>query len=274
MAETTIDVAATDKLPRNVANPDSRPARAIHPFTILDTMMLLLAIAIGLAACRAILGSDGPQKGSWTNINLLSFMAGPLTAFVVVRRLLSLPSSLRGLTRQAGTMMCLIAIIFILVKAAYWCVIWETTGLRFEWYSRLASESSSVGAAVLVAWLTLVLGGRWRSARCWLDQLGRILGAYWIFTLLFVSWYETRVWAIARIPYLQPDTDSLVQPPQMLDAFPQPPDEVFSVAGKRSFSEFLPAVPAGGIPETPPAGNSFTPQTDAGPGVPRFDELP
>ena len=37
------------------------------------------------------------------------------------------------------------------------------------------------GAAVSAAWLTLILGRRWRTSSDWTDRLGRTMGAYWIF---------------------------------------------------------------------------------------------
>ena len=37
-----------------------------------------------------------------------------------------------------------------------------------------------VGLSVLGAWMTLILGGRWRPERSWIDRLGRACGVFWI----------------------------------------------------------------------------------------------
>jgi hypothetical protein len=34
--------------------------------------------------------------------------------------------------------------------------------------------------AVVVAWVILLLSGRWRSEPSWIDRLGRALGVFWI----------------------------------------------------------------------------------------------
>ena len=46
------------------------------------------------------------------------------------------------------------------------------------------------GAAVAAAWLTLILGRRWRARSDWTDRLGRIMGAYWILAGIstWVAW--------------------------------------------------------------------------------------
>lgn len=48
------------------------------------------------------------------------------------------------------------------------------------------------GFAVAVSWVTLVLGGRWRVGRGWLDRFGVLLGAAWIAMAILdlaTTWY-------------------------------------------------------------------------------------
>ena len=39
------------------------------------------------------------------------------------------------------------------------------------------------GPMVVAAWTTLIVGGRWRAERSWLDRSGRILGVFWIWAI-------------------------------------------------------------------------------------------
>lgn len=49
------------------------------------------------------------------------------------------------------------------------------------WVQGFAEWSSLLGGfAVLIAWGTLALAGRWRAEPTWLDRLGRLVGLAWI----------------------------------------------------------------------------------------------
>jgi hypothetical protein len=50
----------------------------------------------------------------------------------------------------------------------------------------LLSMTMYGGLAVLVSWMTLFVGGRWRAEAGWVDRLGRSLGLYWILAALAV----------------------------------------------------------------------------------------
>jgi hypothetical protein len=49
------------------------------------------------------------------------------------------------------------------------------------------------------AWLFLALSGRWRAQADWIDRLGRILGAFWIFYLAHLVF---STWLILWLPAL------------------------------------------------------------------------
>jgi hypothetical protein len=44
----------------------------------------------------------------------------------------------------------------------------------------LGTSAQAAGLAVLISWLILQLGGRWRSEASWVDRLGRAIGVAWI----------------------------------------------------------------------------------------------
>ena len=65
------------------------------------------------------------------------------------------------------------------------CVIWS-----FEagcWGVQMAAFSAPCGWTVAAIWLVLVLSGRWRTERSWIDRLGRLLGVVWIAAAIAIS---------------------------------------------------------------------------------------
>jgi hypothetical protein len=51
----------------------------------------------------------------------------------------------------------------------------------------MAAFSAPCGCTVAAIWLLLVLSGRWRPERSWIDRLGRLLGVVWIAVAIAVS---------------------------------------------------------------------------------------
>ena len=54
---------------------------------------------------------------------------------------------------------------------------WDTWAWMMLMWSSLPRTA---GLAVVLAWLLLWQGGRWKNDSGWLDRLGRVLGACWI----------------------------------------------------------------------------------------------
>jgi hypothetical protein len=48
------------------------------------------------------------------------------------------------------------------------------------WDVAMAAFAAPCGYSVGAVWLLLVLSGRWRAERSWIDRLGRLLGVVWI----------------------------------------------------------------------------------------------
>jgi hypothetical protein len=197
--------------------------------TIADGMILVAATAAGMVLLRAAyadLWRDWAEKllallrpwpeDSWgwtfaegfSRALLLMFYPIPLAAAwtmgMVAIRLRSPRPALRRVAREPGFVACAMA---TLVVAAHALALWAGAHLenRFSYAApKLLHEvcrnafallASHAGWAVLVGWLTLALSGRWRGERCWIDRLGRLLGAYWIATaLLCIHDVDRTVW--------------------------------------------------------------------------------
>lgn len=243
--------ACTEASSQQLAVPHARVgARGVpevrRRFTVLDAMILVFATALGLAVCRA--DRHVFNRGSWSSINLLTFIVAPWTVSVTVMRLLDPRPALRSLLKQPGTITSLIATVFIVAQAAYHAVTVHANGFDWEWNHQLARDSGIVGVAVVVAWFTFNCLGLKRIGPTWLDRLGRLLCIYWVFTFLFGSWYRVQelVSSLQRAPIPVAGTPvwsgDILQQPQTIDMLPQPPEDLFSVAGGRSFGTFEPSV--------------------------------
>src|SRR5262249_36756626 len=102
----------------------------------------------------------------------------------------------RRLSRQPGTMACLIATVAIGLSAAFGAIGWVMEDQRDDAIEWLAVQSLAVppqpGAAVFWCWVTMALSGRWRPEPTWLDRLCRLLGLAWLtMALLFTYAYRS-----------------------------------------------------------------------------------
>ena len=68
---------------------------------------------------------------------------------------------------------------------------WSRGGKWHNFLGDLDSESlqvlilmlgslSGAGTAVGAVWVSLLLGGRWKAERSWIDRLGRVIGIGWM----------------------------------------------------------------------------------------------
>ncbi|WP_406695128.1 hypothetical protein V5E97_29235 [Singulisphaera sp. Ch08] len=55
------------------------------------------------------------------------------------------------------------------------------------WGVQMAAFAAPCGYSVVAIWLLLVLSGRWRPEKSWIDRLGRVLGVIWIACAVAVS---------------------------------------------------------------------------------------
>jgi hypothetical protein len=175
--------------------------------TLLDTMILTAATATGMALMRSC--GRGFQmepkdwhwpaaiilQGTWSSWYFLTAW-GP--ALLVIRLLPPRPR-LRKVLRQPGTVACYAMILPLSVQATTFVILTakEETDAAFmkgfltQPYFMGEQDAGLVVFSIVGAWLTLVLTGRWRPERNWIDRAGRFLGFAWI-----AGYVITRSWVV------------------------------------------------------------------------------
>lgn len=186
----------------------------IRRFTLRDTMVLVVATALGLALARwpyarlretstylptAIASPQPPATlqneslvraiiGTATQLSTLFYPS--VMTFSVAILILSLAQPrprLRQVFRQPGVAACAAAVLacfvsfLLLTSDTIWArnkSVFSAVGVNY-WLS----SSRSAGFAVVGAWIVLALGGRWQSGRSWIDHTGRALGICWLAAL-------------------------------------------------------------------------------------------
>jgi hypothetical protein len=205
---------------------DTKPARpsTSRRFTLLDGMILIVALGLVLGAARW-LREDGSVWSlflafktdfawEWDRFDFLATallvcamtIAVPTTLAALVMRLRQPRHRWRKLARQPGLVACLVplpslaaALMFTVLNVLS---VNQTTpvfknGTTYAqqasvWVQGFAEWGALLGGfAVLVAWSTLILGGRWRPEPTWLDRLGRLIGMVWI-VLALVACFALR----------------------------------------------------------------------------------
>jgi hypothetical protein len=168
-------------------------------FTLLDTMILVAATAAGYAVVQwsspLIVGEpilDVLREMSslgeiGTTVALLSLIAMPVIASwslaLIPLRLIGPRPRWRRLARQPGLVAALAVATTVGFLAMVWTVAAFVVGLGIlSGFVELVIPMLpiSLGLAVLVSWLTLIAGRRWRPEPSWVDRLGRALGISWI----------------------------------------------------------------------------------------------
>jgi hypothetical protein len=164
-------------------------------FTVLDTIILVAAMAPGLAVLRARglifwapRGGGLPLILEYANLlplAILPFLMGLSAATLILGLFRPRLESLL-LFRRAGRVGCAAAALGMAVDILPFLVSRAIGGwasgdgdlahlafvrLQFAW---------SVPVAIEGAWAALALGGRWRRRRGWVDGLGVRLGFAWI----------------------------------------------------------------------------------------------
>ena len=179
--------------------------------TLLDLMVLTAATAIGLSLIQFGWPGKGPVarvftwpvwsgKGSGYVSKMwmipIAERVAPLipclaawTGAYLVTRLRSPRPQRRRLVFQPGFVAAVAALSVLAIESILLVGSAKIDG-RFGWASseRVADFVANgivllahhVGWAVAVAWLTLIIIGRWRPERSWVDRWGRVLGCAWI----------------------------------------------------------------------------------------------
>jgi hypothetical protein len=179
-------------------------------FNLEDAMVLVAATAAGMAWVHAYYDPQSfaiawrfyVREGYWTQATqYLIRAAWPFvlawTMAILILRLRPPRPPRRWLARQPGLVAC------CAVTLAAATLLWPTlvgliagipapdsvSGPARFWRDIASGDGSAetIGLAVVAAWLTLALGGRWRPESSWVDRAGRALGIVWIGLLLVSS---------------------------------------------------------------------------------------
>jgi hypothetical protein len=181
-------------------------------FTLVDGMVLIAATAVGLGAMRARFGDLSPildmvsnvasLKAAFGLVVELTYFGFPLfatwTVALLILRLRAPRPSRRRLACQPGAMALASTTLVVVLRLLEYAVVALVTIVLGAWdwswpvvsrainglYANMTEAVSSPGLAVAAAWLTLIVGGRWRPEPSWIDRAGRLVGLAWLLLLL------------------------------------------------------------------------------------------
>jgi len=199
---TTAVVSRTDR-------PDTHTGTPSRRFRLLDAMILVAATAIG---CWMIewAGDGIGTMADWTTIydlwvfvrqspreNWHAYLAGTLglaylaAPFVLTWTLALIPIRLLGprprsrrMMRQPGTMAAFATCATLFFLGLEYVLVAMVFGLDSAAASgcdpllMLPFLFPLVALAIMVSWMTLLVGRRWRAEPSWVDRLGRAMGVY------------------------------------------------------------------------------------------------
>jgi hypothetical protein len=162
-----------------------------RPFTLGDAMIVIIALALGLAIARPGIGlvvdsirsdpkypfrtwAGAVSLGRILNLLLLNFLVILQPAFLILR--LRRPRApLRSLIGQPGFAACAAPIAIFLAILPFELL---PTGIARQ-VMEIAAQVLIV-AAVPLAWVYLLVTRRWAPEPSWIDRAGRVLGAIWM----------------------------------------------------------------------------------------------
>lgn len=181
-----------------------------RPFSLLDTMILVAATAAGLGVIRGLFGDSAlrPVNHRVSTARVLAQIlgrvvlatpcAGAWTVALLAIRLRRPRPPLRRLARQPGMVATAAASVGLAIFGIDSIVLAALSAalVVHDWSWRVFLEQLSIsadliadgfpmpGVAVAAAWLTLALGGRWRTEPSWIDRAGRLAGVGWLASIL------------------------------------------------------------------------------------------
>lgn len=167
-------------------------------FTILDAMLLVAAVASGIAVERATdydlharlvrgrtRGGEIVAVLDYAQSKYLPFaMTG--TIALMASRLIPPRASFPRLARQPGAVACFVATLTISILAAWVASVHLFRPGRYHRPFGLWGYCLYVSFAVISGWSCLALSGRWRAEPSWVDRAGRLIGMVWIGSLIIV----------------------------------------------------------------------------------------
>jgi hypothetical protein len=181
---------------------------------LVDAMTLVAAIAIGLSVVVWMgMASEGialaissladrswryTYRGSLGALLALSPIPAMLAVALLALRVRSPRPIPRVLGRQPGFLAGVAVLLastvvlgnLMIATVATWGHHgWKVSAPYSTWVqASVTTLPAACGYSVAMAWMTLVLGGRWRPEPSWIDRAGRILGTYWLVAGLGLQW--------------------------------------------------------------------------------------
>lgn len=200
--------------------PGSQTATTRRRFRVADIMILVAATAIGCAFSQGISAATGgelswqavykdvtevlrgPPFEGWllTYLHLLTefvvqtspFIASWTVAFMAIRLLGPRPRW-RRVARQPGMIAACASLLSLALFGSI--ILGAMLASTFSGYApdfftvteAVYFSHLFVSMSILVSWMTLLLGRRWRAEPSWIDRLGRALAVSWIVGGLLVA---------------------------------------------------------------------------------------
>ena len=204
MSQVTNPVSRVDSVKRWLfrRRKSLRPILRDRPFTVLDSMILIAALAVAFVSIKPVLETSRPGRWSLQSgtLAMVSASVVVLTPTVLFLKLRSPRPKRFLLVRQpdfvavvAATMMLSICALAFVVVTAIRTVRQDTANYstflpywqnQLWWVQLLRYFAGTVGPAVLSCWVVLVISGIKRPSKGWLNLLGQSLGVIWV--ILFI----------------------------------------------------------------------------------------
>ena len=178
--------------------------RTTRPFNLLDAVILLAAVAAGLAWARAdiaatiwarerpsgtIMGNHMLMRPVTFSDRLFTFRRGAVR-FLACATAASLLLQLRAprphaarLMRQPGAVAVATAVAYnVVVAGGFALAFFIRAKYKPQWsdYTAQAIDVHGTAMAITAAWVILALSGRWRAEPTWIDRSCRVIGLAWI----------------------------------------------------------------------------------------------
>ncbi len=157
-------------------------------------MILIGTTAAGFALARTMLEETARMRlGLMWLTGMVTSMLLVWTVTLLVLRLQRPRPTLHRLICQPGMAACLAAVLVTTIDTINWSIHWVMLDPRNALLRMLLppvywpGHTHHVGQAVAVTWLGLLLSRRWRPKPGWIDRFGRLIGVFWLMTMLIDS---------------------------------------------------------------------------------------
>lgn len=174
-----------------------------RPFTLLDAMILIAAVAVGLVIVRATwpdwdfvlrhevkgaIASSSRHGALGTRlflgvqhfIHMALPMLAALSAAALCLRLRPPRPTTRRLVREPGYLASAIACLLVLLSTIWMLGMLVAAPSTVRPTVMFVTHYDRLGLGILGLWIGLLWTGRWRPRSSWIDRLGRSLGWAWI----------------------------------------------------------------------------------------------